>query len=387
MRRVVALVALGFAMGLCGCGPGGTALLLLLLTHKNEKQSKEPELRPPGKAHSPQPTNNATDVSVTTNLSWGAADGALSYNLYFGTNGTAVSNATTSDPEFVGNQTQLSYDPPGNLKYNTTYFWRVDSVNAAGVTKGDVWCFTTESPPVTPPDKVTGESPFNGETDVLVDVVLSWSAAAGAQSYDVYFGTDPVAVANATTFDPEFMGNRTALSYDPPGTLAYNTTYYWRVDSVNTAGTTKGDLWSFTTESLPSLLQITTTSLPDATEGVAYSYTLSASGGDPSNYNWSVSGQPFWLAIDTTTGNLSGTPPAGSAGAYTFTVEVTDGKQTASKQFDLTVKPAASPLTITTTSLPDATEGVPYSAMIEATGGTTPYTWTCLLYTSPSPRD
>ncbi|RKY12649.1 MAG: hypothetical protein DRP82_06490, partial [Planctomycetota bacterium] len=45
------------------------------------------------------------------------------------------------------------------------------------------------------------------------------------------------------------------------------------------------------------------------------------------------------------------------------------------KQFDLTVKPAGS-LAITTTSLPNATEGVSYSATIEATGGTTPYTWT-----------
>ena len=122
-------------------------------------------------------------------------------------------------------------------------------------------------------------------------------------------------------------------------------------------------------------LQITTTSLPDATEGIAYSYTLQAAGGNSSNYNWSISGQPSWLSIDASTGELSGTPPAGSAGSYTFTVEVTDGQQTASKQFDLTVKPAGS-LTITTTSLPDATEGVTYSATIEAAGGTTPYTWT-----------
>ena len=86
-------------------------------------------------------------------------------------------------------------------------------------------------------------------------------------------------------------------------------------------------------------LQITTTSLPDAYEGVSYSHTVQATGGNPSNYNWSISGQPSWLAIDAATGELSGTPPAGSAGTYTFTVEVTDGQQTASKSFDLTVKP------------------------------------------------
>ena len=85
-------------------------------------------------------------------------------------------------------------------------------------------------------------------------------------------------------------------------------------------------------------MQIATTALPDATEGVAYSYTVQATGGNWANYNWSISGQPSWLSIDAATGELSGTPPAGSAGTYTFTVSVTDGQRTASKQFVLVVK-------------------------------------------------
>jgi len=84
-------------------------------------------------------------------------------------------------------------------------------------------------------------------------------------------------------------------------------------------------------------LQITTTTLPDAYKGVSYSYTLDATGGNPGNYNWNISGQPSWLTINSSTGELNGTPPSGSAGTYTFTVEVTDGQQTASKQFDLVV--------------------------------------------------
>ncbi|RKY18279.1 MAG: hypothetical protein DRP63_02330 [Planctomycetota bacterium] len=93
-------------------------------------------------------------------------------------------------------------------------------------------------------------------------------------------------------------------------------------------------------------LRITTISLPDATEAVAYSYTLQATGGNPSNYNWSISGQPSWLSIDASTGELSGTPPAGSAGTYRFTIEVTDGQQTASKQFDLQVRSGGSGTTL-----------------------------------------
>ena len=88
----------------------------------------------------------------------------------------------------------------------------------------------------------------------------------------------------------------------------------------------------------PQPLQITTTSLSDAYEGALYRHTVSAAGGNSANYSWSISSQPSWLPIDATTGELSGTPPAGSAGTYTFTVEVTDGRQTVSKRFDLELK-------------------------------------------------
>ena len=249
-KRLFVLFACGFVLLSCAsCGPGGTALLALLLTQKEEKKKSEP-LRPPAKAHSPQPIYDAMNVPVTTNLSWAAADTALSYDIYFGTDGEAVDTATTSSPEYKGNLTNTHFDPApaGNLNYDTTYYWRVDSLNAAGTTKGDDWKFTTEPAPTTPPDKVTGENPFNGETDVSVDVVLSWDAAARAESYDVYFGTDAVAVANADTTSYEFIGNQTGLSYDPPGNLDYETTYYWRIDSVNAVGTTKGDVWKFATK-------------------------------------------------------------------------------------------------------------------------------------------
>ncbi len=44
-------------------------------------------------------------------------------------------------PELVANQTETSYDP-GPLEYGTTYYWRIDEVNAIGTTTGTVWSFT-----------------------------------------------------------------------------------------------------------------------------------------------------------------------------------------------------------------------------------------------------
>ena len=89
---------------------------------------------PPAAATSPAPGDGATSVSGTTNLSWSAGSGATSHDVYFG---------TTSNPGFVGNQTATSYDPPGLLDPQTTYYWRIDEVNSSGTTTGVVWSFTT----------------------------------------------------------------------------------------------------------------------------------------------------------------------------------------------------------------------------------------------------
>ncbi len=49
-----------------------------------------------------------------------------------------------------------------------------------------------------------------------------------------------------------------------------------------------------------------------------------------------------------------------------------------------TPTPTPAPLTITTTSLPNATVGSPYSATLDASGGTAPYSWTVTAGSLPS---
>jgi len=92
-----------------------------------------------------------------------------------------------------------------------------------------------------PPGQASNPSPADGATNQSVDVDLSWSAGSGATSHDVYFGQD------STPDSGEFQGNQTGTTFDP-GTLANDTTYYWRIDEKNGQGTTTGTVWSFTTE-------------------------------------------------------------------------------------------------------------------------------------------
>jgi len=95
-------------------------------------------------------------------------------------------------------------------------------------------------------------SPANGTVGVkLESTLLTWSPGDLAASHDVYFGTDAQAVKNAAKASPEYKGSKTLgnESYDP-GKLAWNTTYYWRIDEVNNANAGspwKGNLWSFST--------------------------------------------------------------------------------------------------------------------------------------------
>ena len=105
-----------------------------------------------------------------------------------------------------------------------------------------------------PPVKARSPNPANGATGTKMTLILRWDAGDYAASHEVYFGTDADAVKNATRASPEYIGPMElgSESYEP-GKLAWESTYYWRVDEVNNLnpdGPWVGNLWSFTTGDL-----------------------------------------------------------------------------------------------------------------------------------------
>ncbi len=135
------------------------------------------------------------------------------------------------------------------------------------------------------------------------------------------------------------------------------------------------DIFSYFAPIAP--LNITTTSLPSGALTYSYSATLGASGGVPP-YTWSVtSGSlPPGLNLNSTSGLISGIPTV--ADTYPFTLQVADSQAppaTASAPLSITVNATLTQLRVVTTSLPAGTQNTAYSAMLAATGGLTPYTW------------
>ncbi len=109
-----------------------------------------------------------------------------------------------------------------------------------------------------------------------------------------------------------------------------------------------------------NVLGVSTTSLPGATTGSAYSQTLAAVGGT-GTLNWAVTGTsqpPPGLTLNSL-GQITGTPTA--SGTFPFVVQVTDSatKLSATQALSINVAP---PAAITPATLPNGTVNVPYTS-------------------------
>jgi hypothetical protein len=116
------------------------------------------------------------------------------------------------------------------------YYWQIDNP------KLDVYGSGGPPPQQDPPGVATTPFPAVGEVDMPIDTVVNWSAGDDTKWHHVHFGTSSPPPVISIQGGSGFI----------PGLLEYDTTYYWRVDERNDAGTTAGTEWHFTTVSDPS---------------------------------------------------------------------------------------------------------------------------------------
>jgi hypothetical protein len=192
---------------------------------------------PPKTAYNPDPADGVESVGPEdVTLTWTPGYGAKLHTVYFGDDFDTVANAAGGAPS------GFAIYKPGLLELEKVYYWRVDEFDAVDTYQGDVWSFST-------PGAVGSPQPVSNATDVAMNATLNWTPADSAASHQLYFGTDKEAVRAAGAGSPEDKGSIAlgAESYDP-GLLEANTTYFWRVDKVDSQGnTSKGPIWVFTT--------------------------------------------------------------------------------------------------------------------------------------------
>lgn len=181
------------------------------------------------------PTNTATGVSLTPTYSWNPSAGAASYTLQVATN---AGFAPT-----VVNQTGItttSFTPTTPLTASTAYFWKVLAVSTASVTAtGAPWGFTTGSSTTT--NSVTLTSPTDTSTGVSRTPTFNWTSTGSPASYKLQVSTDPA--FGSFTINQSGI---TSTSFAVTTALAAQTTYHWRVLSLDSGSTVLATSSAFT---------------------------------------------------------------------------------------------------------------------------------------------
>jgi hypothetical protein len=135
----------------------------------------------------------------------------------------------------------------------------------------------------------------------------------------------------------------------------------------------------FASRCVASSVAITTTSLPNGMVKTVYAAVIQASGGC-TPYKWAIAsgalpaGVTAKASSTTTSLKLAGTPT--TAATDSFAVKVTGcGGHVSQVSYKVVIQDTASGVAITTTRLPNGTVKTAYSAVIQASGGCTPYKW------------
>lgn len=215
--------------------------------------------------------------------------------------------------------------------------------------------------------QITVNAPPSITTTALPNATVG---VAYSQTVQATGGTAPLSwrIAGGSLPAGLSLAQATGVISGTPTTVGQNNV---SIEVADARGATATAALLITVTSAAAPLAISTAALPDWTQNVAYAQTLAATGGS-GTYSWSVTAGslPAGMTLNAQTGAITGTPTAVSTA--TFTVQLSDGSATATRQFTIRINP---PPTITTTTLPNGGQNQAYSTTLTASGGTPPLTW------------
>ncbi|MGE5297178.1 MAG: PA14 domain-containing protein, partial [Solirubrobacterales bacterium] len=147
----------------------------------------------PLEAHTPSPYDGALWRGTNLTVSWTPGQNAVSHKVYGGTDQALVADG--NEAVLLATIPVPSIDASPILQPATTYFWRVDEIDAAGnVTPGPVWTFTTFDPEGGAVAEYWSNKALTGEPNVVTtvgEVNFNWpNAVPGVDSPDVNIPVD-----------------------------------------------------------------------------------------------------------------------------------------------------------------------------------------------------
>ena len=211
------------------------------------------------------PPNNSNNISLTPTLDWVDDISVITYQLQL-SNDSNFASTLIDSTGFNASQLMVA---GGILTNISSYFWRVRTTNSFGISPwSETWKFSTIlAPPVAP----TLLDPPNGATNVSTTPTLDWNDVPFAETYRIQISTDSLFATFLSN-----IGGLTFSQYNVPGGLLQNnTTYYWRVNATNSAGTGPfSPVWRFRTVVSPPVAAPDLISPPNGATNLSLTPTL-----------------------------------------------------------------------------------------------------------------
>ena len=333
-----------------------------------------------------------TNFTFTVSLSAPAGPGGVTFDI------ATANGSATAGVDYVASSLTSQTIPAGSSTYtftvlvngetlnepSETFFVNVTNVTNAVVVDGQgVGTIVNDDP--LPSLSINDATVIEGNAGTVNAVFTVTLSAASGQSVQVNYATaDGTATQPAdytnTSGTLTFTAGQTTRTITVPvigeTVPEANETFF-----VNLSGATNATiadnqgLGTISNDDVP--VTVNPATVPNGTVAVAYSQTLTASGGvAPYSFAVTAGALPAGLTLSPG-GVLSGTPTAG--GSFNFTVSATDsstfpGPFVGSRAYTLVIAPPT--ISLPATPLAGGTLGAAYSAAITpASGGTAPYAY------------
>ena len=346
-------LAISILMLMCGCGRAPSSVIIVTVS----------PAFPPG-----------IDQGQTIQFTASLADNASStFNAAVTWSATGPGCAGATCGTFTNvTSTSATYNAPPSVSAPLAVTVRATSV-AQPAQIG--WSNFTVTPP---PSIITTHLPTATPNQVY-NTTLTATGGVQPLKWSLESGTLPAGVTL----------NGGGLIYGQPTTQSITTstsTFTLKVTDSSTAPSGALSMQQTFSLTVVGVLTIPAATFPNGTIGVAYSATLPSSGGlVPLTWKMYTGSLPAGLALQSTTGVISGTPTV--QGTFSFVVEVVDSSPIEqyfiSPTITITINPSG-PLTIRTSSLLDGTVDTAYQGQLVATGGSPPLVWSVTSGELPS---